>query len=152
MVKEISYDKTLVGSMNDNLETISLVLIVFCALLFIISIALINNTIRLALHSKRFLIKTMQLVGATSGFIRRPFIETGIVNGIVAAIIASGLLAGIIFLGQKEIPDLLDIELENAILFSSLFGIIFILGILISWISTYMAVQKYLRLHSDELY
>ena len=94
----------------------------------------------------------MQLVGATSGFIRRPFIETGIVNGIVAAIIASGLLAGIIFLGQKEIPDLLDIELENAILFSSLFGIIFILGILISWISTYMAVQKYLRLHSDELY
>ena len=152
MVKEISYDKTLVGSMNDNLETISLVLIVFCALLFIISIALINNTIRLALHSKRFLIKTMQLVGATGGFIRKPFIETGIVNGIVAAIIASGLLAGIIFLGQREIPDLLDIELENAILFSSLFGIIFILGILISWISTYMAVQKYLRLHSDELY
>ncbi len=152
MVKEIAFDKTLVGSMNDNLETISLVLLIFCGLLFIISIALINNTIRLALHSKRFLIKTMQLVGATGSFIRRPFIETGIVNGILASVIASGLLAGVIYLGQKEIPDLIEIELQNAVLFGSLFGIIFVLGILISWFSTYLAVRKYLRLHSDDLY
>ncbi len=152
MVKEISYDKTLVGSLNDNLETISLVLIVFCALLFIISIALINNTIRLALHSKRFLIKTMQLVGATGRFIRRPFLETGIINGMVAAMIASGLLTGVIFLMQREIPDLIEIELENAVLFGALFVMIFVLGIIISWLSTYMSVQKYLRLHSDELY
>ena len=152
IVKEISFDRTLVGSLNENLETISLVLLVFCGLLFVIAIALINNTIRLALHSKRFLIKTMQLVGATGSFIRKPFIETGIVNGIVASIIASGLLAGIIYLGQREIPDLLEIELQNAVLFGSLFGMIFILGIFISFISTYMAVEKYLRLHSDELY
>ena len=152
MVKEISYDRTLVGSLNDNLETISLVLLVFCTLLFIIAVALINNTIRLALHSKRFLIKTMQLVGATGSFIRRPFIETGILNGIAASIIASGLLAGIIYLGQREIPDLIEIELQNALLFGSLFGLIFFLGIMISYISTFLAVQKYLRLHSDDLY
>jgi len=152
MVKEVLYQKSLVASMNENLETISIVLIVFCGLLFIISIALINNTIRLALHSKRFLIKTMQLVGATGKFIRRPFVQMGILNGIYASMIASGLLTGVFYLTQKEIPELLDIEIQNALLFGSLFVMIFFIGIIISWASTHLAIQKYLKLHSDDLY
>lgn len=152
MVKEVFYQKSLVASMNENLETISIVLAVFCALLFIISIALINNTIRLALHSKRFLIKTMQLVGATGKFIRKPFVQMGILNGLYAAMIASGLLTGVVYLTQKEIPELIEIEVQNALLFGSLFVLIFIMGIIISWVSTYLAIEKYLKLHSDELY
>ena len=94
----------------------------------------------------------MQLVGATNKFIRKPFVQMGILNGIYASMIAGGLLVGVIYLTQKEIPDLIEIELQNALLFGSLFVFIFLMGIIISWVSTRLAVQKYLKLHSDDLY
>ena len=92
----------------------------------------------------------MQLVGATQGFIRAPFVFRGIRHGIYGAVIAILLLLGIIYWAQKEIPEL--IVLQDVNLFASLFGIVFFLGILITWICTYLAVRKYLRLKTDDLY
>lgn len=151
LVKEVYYQKSLVDLVNDNLRTIALVLFGFSALLAIISVALINNTIRLALYSKRFLIKSMQLVGATRQFITMPFIKTGIVHGIYGGVIADLLLIGIIYLSKREIPDLIEIG-QDIEMFGLLFLLVIIIGIIISWISTLFAVKKYLRLKIDELY
>ena len=150
VVKEVSYKKNLVTMINENVKKISFIILFCSTLLMIIALALINNTIRLTIYSKRFLIKTMQLVGATQGFIRRPFVLKGIRHGVYGAIIAIGLLIGFLYLGQKQMPDLA--ELQDTEMLLTLFVIVIILGIIISWISTSLAVRKYLRLKSDELY
>ncbi len=149
-VKEVFYQKSLVHLVNQNIRKISFVLLGFSALLLIISIALINNTIRLSVYSKRFLIKSMQLVGATQFFIRKPFVINGIIHGLIAALIAIILLLGILYFSQKEIPEM--INLQDIDLFLSLFGFVTLLGIIISWLSTYLAVRKYLRSKTDDLY
>jgi cell division transport system permease protein len=150
VVKEVSYKKNLVTMINENVKKISFIILFCSTLLMIIALALINNTIRLTIYSKRFLIKTMQLVGATQGFIRRPFVLKGIRHGVYGAIIAIGLLIGFLYLGQKQMPDLA--ELQDTEMLLTLFVIVIILGIIISWISTSLAVRKYLRLKSDDLY
>lgn len=149
-VKEVFYQKSLVHLINKNLRRISIIILGFSILLLIIAIALINNTIRLSVYSKRFLIKSMQLVGATQAFIRRPFILKGILHGILGAFIAILLLVGILYFSQQEIPEL--INLQDADLFISIFGFVILLGIIISWISTFFAVKKYLNLKADSLY
>lgn len=149
-VKEVIYQKSLVHLVNQNIKKISFVLLGFSVLLLIISIALINNTIRLSVYSKRFLIKSMQLVGATQFFIRRPFVISGIIHGLIAALIAIILLLGILYFSQKEIPEM--VNLQEIDLFLSLFGFVTLLGIIISWLSTYLAVRKYLRIKTDDLY
>ena len=149
-IKEVFYQKSLVNMVNENVKKISLVILGFSSLLLVISIALINNTIRLSIYSKRFLIKSMQLVGATQGFIRKPFVITGMIQGIYGALIAIGLLVGVLYIAQKEVPELF--ELQDMELFLSLFGIVIVLGIFISWISTAMAVRKYLRLKTEDIY
>lgn len=149
-VKEIYYQKSLVDLVNENVKKIGLIILVFSSLLLVISIALINNSIRLSIYSKRFIIRTMQLVGATQGFIRRPFVFSGIRHGIYGALIAIALLIGIIYWAQSEIPEL--IVLQDVDLFASLFGIVLFLGIFITWICTYFAVRKYLRSKTDDLY
>jgi cell division transport system permease protein len=149
-VKEVIYQKSLISMVNENIKKISLVMLGFSALLLLISIALINNTIRLSIYSKRFLIKSMQLVGATKGFIRRPFVIKGIMQGIYAGIIAVVLLVGLLYLAQREIPELLYLQDEQLI--AILFGFVILLGVLISWLSTFLAVRKYLRLKIDDLY
>lgn len=149
-VQEVIYQKSLVSAVNENVNKITLVILIFSALLMIIALALINNTIRLSIYSKRFLIRTMQLVGATQGFIRRPFIWKGIRHGIFAACIAIGLLMGLLYGIQRLMPDLAKLQDEQILL--TLFGIVLVMGILISWISTFFAVRKYLRLKTDELY
>ena len=149
-VKEVIYQKSLVGTINENVQKISLAILIFSGLLMLIALALINNTIRLSIYSKRFIIKTMQLVGATQNFIRRPFILKGIKHGIYGAVIAISMLLGILYFAQKNLPELGALQ-DNTML-ASLFGLVIILGILISWISTSMAVRKYLRLKSDELH
>jgi cell division transport system permease protein len=149
-VKEVIYQKSLISMVNENIKKISLVMLGFSALLLLISIALINNTIRLSIYSKRFLIKSMQLVGATKGFIRRPFVIKGIMQGIYAGIIAVALLVGLLYFAQREIPELLYLQDEQLI--AILFGFVILLGILISWFSTFLAVRKYLRLKTDDLY
>ncbi len=149
-VKDIFYQKSLVQAINKNLKRISLIILGFSGLLLLIAVALINNTIRLSVYSKRFLIRSMQLVGATQAFIRRPFIFRGIFQGIYSAFIAIALIVIMIYFSLKELPELLEIQDVN--LFIILFASIIICGMLISWISTYFAIRKYLRMTTDDLY
>jgi len=150
LVKEVVIQKDLISAVNENVQKIGLVLLVFSLLLLIVVIALINNTIRLAIYSKRFLIKTMQLVGATSGFIRRPFVSRGILNGLISSLIAIALLVGVMYSVQQNIPEF--VELQNINVYLILFALVVLMGILISWISTALAVRKFLRLQSGDLY
>lgn len=149
-VKEVRYEKDLLHKMYDNIQTISLYLLGFCALLFIIVVALINNTIRLAVYSKRFLIRTMQLVGATRNFIRMPFILGSALQGIISAFFALLLISGFIYMVQREFSGV--IKNQDFELLGILFVSIIIVGIVITSISTYFAVNKYLNIKSDELY
>ncbi|REJ82948.1 MAG: cell division protein FtsX [Bacteroidetes bacterium] len=149
-VRETVYRQNEVEQMNRNFRTIAMIILVFSSLLFFIAIALINNTIRLSIFNKRFLIKSMQLVGATRGFIRWPFLKKGIVHGFYAGIIACLLLSVIIYLVHHKFPglgQLSDIRMLGLIL-----GGVLILGLLLSFFSTLMAVNRYLRLKTDELY
>jgi cell division transport system permease protein len=149
-VKEVSYQKSLVSMVNENLRKISLIILGFSCLLLILAIALINNTIRLSVYSKRFLIRTMQLIGATQSFIRKPFLYKGLIQGIVGSVVAIVLLVLTLYFAQREVPELL--QLQDAALFIKLFIFVILLGIIISWISTYMAVRKYLKIKTDSLY
>jgi len=149
-VKEISYQKNLIHEINENIKNISIFLLVFSALLLLISFALINNTIRLMIYSKRFIIRTMQLVGATRRFIRTPFIKSGLIQGIISAIIAIGILTLIIYSADKQLHDI--ISLLDYKIVGILFLIVLSLGIIISLISTFFAVTKYLRIKNTNLY
>lgn len=150
IVKEVKYQQSLVDQMNQNLTSISLIILGFTAIFIVLSVALINNTIRLAIYSQRFLIKSMQLVGATKSFIRKPFILYGIWHGVLGALIAILILMVTLYLAQKEIPDL--IVLQDYTEFAIVFIIVIGLGIFISAFSTFMAVNKYLRLKIYNLY
>lgn len=149
-VKEVFYQKDLVHVVNKNIKNISILILIFSGLLMLIAIALINNTIRLSVYSKRFLIKTMQLVGATQTFIRKPFVIRGLLHGIFGALIAIAIICGFLFLLQKQIPEFID--LQEIDVYLSLFVIVLILGMFISWLATYFAVRKYLRIKTDNLY
>jgi cell division transport system permease protein len=149
-VEEFRYHETFLKEMSDNARYIAFAMGILAAIMLLIALALINNTIRLSIYSKRFLIKTMQLVGATSGFIRTPFLLNGIWHGILSAFIANMILWAGIFISVKKVPDLQEIADPQMLLF--LFTLVFVFGILISGISTFFAVRKYLRLSSEELY
>ena len=149
-VKEVFYQKSLVHLVNDNLRKISYVILGFSVLLLLIAIALINNTIRLSVYARRFLIKSMQLVGATQGYIRRPFVILSIIHGLVSSLIAILLLTGILYLTQTEIPEI--IKLQDYKIFLSLFVIMIFLGIFFTGISTFFAVRKYLKINNDKIY
>ncbi|MEO6979286.1 MAG: permease-like cell division protein FtsX [Mucilaginibacter sp.] len=150
LVKEVKYQKSLVDQMNENITTISLIILAFAGIFIVLSVALINNTIRLAIYSQRFLIKSMQLVGATKGFIRKPFMLYGIWHGLLGGLIAILILIGTLSLAYKEIPDL--IILRNYREFGLIFVAILGIGIFISGFSTFLAVNKFLRLKIYNLY
>lgn len=150
LVKEVIYQKDLLSEVNANIRKIGIVLLAFSALLLIVVIALINNTIRLAIYSKRFLIKTMQLVGATGGFIRRPFVARGVLNGLISGIISIILLLAVLYSLNNNIPEF--VELQNFNVYLLLFAAVIVLGVLISWISTSLAVRKFLRMQSGDLF
>ena len=150
LVKDVVFQKDLVDAINQNVQKISLLLLGFCALLFMIAIALINNTIRLSVYSKRFLIRTMKLVGATHGFIRKPFLYNGLTQGMFGALISILLLMTALFGIQKEMPELL--VLQDLPTVGVIMGTMFIIGILMSLLATNMAVGKYLRMNEDDLY
>lgn len=149
-VKEVYYQKSLVDLINQNIRRIALVLFVFVVLLLIIAIALINNTIRLSVYSKRFLIRSMQLVGATEGFIRRPFIFTGIVQGLIGAVFASLLLSLMLYVGLSSIPEM--VQLQDYTLLGILFAFLLLLGMLLTGVSTFFALRKFLRSSTDKLF
>ncbi len=150
LIKEVKYQQSLVEQMNQNLTTISLIILAFAAIFVVLSVALINNTIRIAIYSQRFLIKSMQLVGATKGFIRKPFLLYGMWHGLLGALIAIIILLGTLSLAYKEIPDL--VILRNYAEFGLVFVVVVGLGIFISGFSTYLAVNKFLRLKIYNLY
>ncbi len=149
-VKEVVYDKPLIQMMNENIERIGLVLIGGCILLALIAIGLINSSIRLSIYSRRFLIKTMQLVGATKGFIRKPFIWLSFRHGVLGALIALILLAGLSYYINQKVPDLGS--LNDIIDLALLAAIIIAGGIVISMSCTFFAIKKYLKLRTDQLY
>jgi cell division transport system permease protein len=151
LVGEVVYQPSLVASLTRNVKIISSIIIGFGIILLIISLALINNTIKLAIYSQRFLIKSMQLVGATDSFIRRPFLNNAILNGIISGIVASIMLFGIMTFMCKQITELQQIYDRGEYII--LFIFLILLGAFISMISTYRAVSKYIYLKSnDELY
>lgn len=150
IVKEVAYQQSLVQQINDNVRKISAVLLVFSLLLLLIAITLINNTIRLTVYSKRFLIKSMQLVGATEGFIRKPFLNFSIIHGLISSFIAIGMLIVVIYISRREIPEI--INLQSVDLFIMLFAFVIFIGFIISLISTFVAVRKYLKIKGDYLY
>ncbi|MBP3943827.1 permease-like cell division protein FtsX [Sphingobacteriaceae bacterium WQ 2009] len=149
-IKEVVYQESLIDMVNHNIRVISIVVLAFAAILLIIAIALINNTIRLAIYSQRFLIKSMQLIGATKNFIRRPFITYGIVHGLLGSLISILLLILILKFAQQQVPEL--VFLRNWYEFALIFIGVIILGILIAGLSTYFAVTKYLKAKSNDLY
>ena len=149
-IKEIVYQESLVEKVQANIQRLSIILLSFSGLLLIVAIALINNSIRLSIYSKRFLIKSMQLVGATQSFIRRPFVQRGILHGVYSALIAILLIMGVMYYTQRFLPDL--IQIQDIEILAYLFVIVMVLGILISWVSTSLAVRKFLRMRSDKFY
>jgi cell division transport system permease protein len=149
-VKEVYYQESLLFLINENVKKISLFLLVISTFLFLIALTIINNTIRLAIYSKRFLIRTMQLVGATRSFIRKPFILQSAFHGFVAALIAMTLLMGLLYMIEKEF--FLVFTFESTKLLVLLGAVIIIIGILINIISTYFSVNRYLSISEDKLY
>ena len=149
-VYEVDYSKEMIQNINDNVRNISIVFISIFITLFIISITLINNTLRIALFSQRFLIRSMQLVGATSNYILRPFITRGFFYGLISGIISSSLLYVLIFLTNKKITGFdMIINFEKL---SIIFITLIITGITIVVFSTYNSVNKYLNSSLDDLY
>ena len=149
-VYEVTYVESLVDSINKNLRKIALILLGFAAILFLVVVMLINNTIKLALFSQRFLIRSMQLVGATSNFIKKPFLQRSLFHGAIAGVLASGLLYGLLQFANNKIERLSELQVNT--LFLSLYGALILLGSIIAFISTYRAMNKYLKMSLDELY
>ena len=149
-VKEVWFQESLIDLINKNVRMIGIFILGFSGVLLLISIALINNTIRLSVYSKRFIIRSMKLVGATRGFISKPFVLKGIFQGVVGAILAISILIGLMFLLRRVMPEI--INLQDLDLYLSLFGIVLLLGILITWLSNYFAVRKYIKIKTDNLY
>ena len=149
-VDEVSYDKPLVGLLTENVKKIGFWILVASGIFTFIAVLLINSSIRLSIYSKPFIIKTMQMVGATKTFIRRPFIWTNIKLGMLGAVLALLALGGVLYYVNVNFPDLG--LLSEPTLLIMLFVGVFALGLLISWISTYFATQRFLNLRTDELY
>lgn len=150
LVSEVVFQKDLVDSINQNIKKVSSLLLSFCLLLLIIAVALINNTIRLSVYSKRFLIRTMKLVGATHGFIRKPFLVSGLTQGVFGALIGILLLMGALYGIQNEMPELL--VLQDLPTVGVIMGGMLLMGMLMSLLATNRAVGKYLRMNEDDLY
>ena len=149
-VKEVYYQESLLFLINENVRKISLFLLVISSFLFLIAVTIINNTIRLSIYSKRFLIRTMQLIGATRVFIRKPFLLKGAFQGLIAALISMALLMGMLYLVEKEFFLLFTFKSTNLLILLAISLII--IGIFINIISTFFSVNKYLSISEDELY
>ena len=149
-VKEIYYQKNLVHLLNENIKSINFILLIFTALMFLISLTLINNTIRLSVYAKRFIIYTMQLIGATRGFIRKPFLVSALIQGFISASFAGMMILALVYYLKKEFPQVTffyDFYTIMTILIS-----LYIIGIVITTVSTYFALNRQLKSKLDRLY
>jgi len=149
-VKEVYYQKSLIDLINNNIRKIATLLMVVSLILLLIAIALIRNTIRLSIYAKRFLVRSMQLVGATESFIRRPFLKSGVAQGFFGGLLADLLLIIILYAVSKRVPDLMLIQ-DMTVIVSILVGVI-LLGMVLAWFSTRAALDKFLKADLDKLY
>ena len=149
-VKEIYYQKSLIDLINQNIGKIATVLMVVSLILLVIAIALIRNTIRLSIYAKRFLVRSMQLVGATESFIRRPFLKSGVLQGFIGGLLADLMLVGILYVALKRIPDLALIQ--DKMMVAIILGGVVVLGVVLAWFSTRSALDKFLKANLDKLY
>ncbi len=149
-VDEVIYDKPLIALLNDNVKKISFWILVISGVFTFIAVLLINSSIRLAVYSKRFIIKTMQMVGATKSFIRRPFIWQSVKLGIIGAVLALIGMGIVLYYLNKSFPELE--LLRDSTLLIGLFVGVFLMGIFITWLSTFFATSRFLNLKTDELY
>lgn len=149
-VFQVYYVEQVIDSINRNITKISFILLGLAALLLFTVVLLINNTVRLALFSQRFLIRSMQLVGAKKWFIQKPFIIRSVFHGLMGGAVASGLLVALISFGNNRVEELRLIQNNDRLLL--LFGLLLITGILVATLSTFRAIHKYLQLSLDELY
>ena len=150
LVKEVVYQKSMIDQVNSNISKISMVIISFSLILLIISVILINNTIKLSIYAKRFLIRSMQLVGATENFIRMPFIKRSALHGVIAAVLADLLLVGTLYLARQRIPEI--VALQDISIFALFFLGVLVLGVILSAVSTWISVNKFLKMKIDSLY
>ncbi len=149
-VFEVSYDKPLINLLTKNIKRISFWILLFSGLFMLIAVVLINSAIRLSVYSKRFTIKTMQMVGATKGFIRKPFLWKGVQLGITGSLVAILGIIGVISYIHKSIPEIQ--LMDDKPLLAILFGSILVVGIMITLLSTFFATQRFLNLRTEELY
>ena len=149
-IQDVLYQKDLIDAVNENIRNISLVLLALAVMLTFISFALINNTIRLAIYSKRFLIHTMKLVGASWGFIRRPFLKRNIWSGVLAAFIADTILMGAAYWLVSYEPELIRVITPEVMLLVS--GAVLVFGVVITFLCAYLSINKYLRMKASTLY
>lgn len=150
MVIYVDYQRDLISQLNKNVKTISLVLSVLILLMMVVSIGLMNNTIRLAVYSKRFLIRSMLLVGATRGFIRKPFVLQGLFQGFISAVLSMLLLGGLLYTTVRQIPELSRLA-DNQLLMTTT-GALMLLGMLVPATAYWLAVNRYLNMKIDHLY
>jgi cell division transport system permease protein len=149
-VMEATYEKHLFDEVNKNFTNISVALLILAVLLIAVTFLLVNSTLRIALFSQRFLIRSMQLVGAKKWFIQRPFLVRAVSYGLLSSIIASALLWGFSTYAQNRIADLS--LLHNQDYFMALLGLLCVMGIIVAILSTFFAIHKYLKMSLDELY
>ncbi|MFV8342827.1 cell division protein FtsX [Flavobacterium sp. XS2P39] len=150
MISDIVYDKQLVNLVNDNIKKVSMWILIISGFLAFIAVLLINSSLRLSIHSNRFIIKTMQMVGATKAFIRKPFVMRSIKLGMIGAGLAVFALIGVLIYVETNFPNLGILE-DKALIGLVLLAVLGI-GILITWLSTYFATQRFLNLRTDDLY
>ncbi len=149
-VSDIVYDKQLVNLVNDNIQRVSLWILIISGFLAFIAVLLINSSLRLSIYSNRFIIKTMQMVGATKSFIRKPFIWRSIKLGLIGAFLAIIALCGVLYYVETNLPNL-NI-LAEPILIGAVLLAVLLVGLLITWLSTFFATQRFLNLRTDDLY
>ena len=149
-IQDVLYRKELIDAVNDNIRNISLVLLALAVVLTFISFALINNTIRLAIYSKRFLIHTMKLVGASWSFIRRPFLRRNVWSGVLAAVVADAILMGTAYWAVTYEHELLQVITPEVMLIVCASVLVF--GMVITWLCAYISINKYLRMRANTLY
>ncbi|MBP6550907.1 MAG: permease-like cell division protein FtsX [Flavobacterium sp.] len=150
MISDIVYDKQLVNLVNDNIKKVSMWILIISGFLTVIAVLLINSSLRLSIYSNRFIIKTMQMVGATKAFIRKPFVMRSIKLGMIGAGLAIIALIGVLIYIETNFPGLGI--LENKLLVALVLLLVFGAGVLITWIGTYFATQRFLNLRTDDLY
>lgn len=151
-IKEVFYQKTLVEKINHNLKTISIVILGFSAILLFVAVVLINNTIRINLYARRMLIRSMQLVGATRNFIRNPFLVKAMLHGLYAALVAGLMVYSLVYLVRTKYSELNLFIVNDTTMWAALIGGLILAGVLISLISTYFAVNKWLGKRANELF